>query len=223
MRPTRIICVAATAVALWALAATSSAFASGLTLGLTPPADLVVGTPAILTATGTIPLEDSQYPYWFSLDAIPVSVTTTCPADRYEANQIADSTGGAVLVLSQREQPDANGGFSIRVGITPTAAGSVLLCGYTDDGETNTLAAASTVLQIRDARSPSTDPGPAAASIPAQARAAVRSCNALLGPPGNRRCVRHAIALASKQCRQLRPRAKRAACLRGVRRARSAR
>ena len=213
MRIPRKLCIAGAAAAIWALAATSSAFASGLTLDLAPPADAVVGTPTFVTASGTIPPEDTQYPYWFSLDAIPTSVTTTCPADRWEAVQIAGSVGGATLVLSQREQPGPDGRFSIRVGITPTAPGSVLLCGYTDDGLTNTLAAAATIVHIR-ARGSAGGQG-----IPAQVRAAVRSCNALLGPPANRTCVRHALALGRKQCRQQRPRARRASCLRGVRRA----
>jgi hypothetical protein len=33
------------------------------------------------------------YPHWFSLSAIPPSVTSTCPADHFVAMQLANSTG----------------------------------------------------------------------------------------------------------------------------------
>src|SRR3954451_11153154 len=129
MRKT-LIAAAAGAIALAATA--TPALASGFTLDLTaPPA--VVGHPIILNATGTIPVEDLPYAYWFSLDAIPTSVTTTCPADSLEGMQFAEGTGGAILVVSQREAADSEGRFTIPVAITPTAPGTVLLCGYTDD------------------------------------------------------------------------------------------
>ena len=66
--------------------------------------------------------------------------------------QLAQSTGGSVIVLSQREIANAEtGAFSIPVGITPTAAGHVLLCAYTDDGATQTLATTSMMLEIKPA------------------------------------------------------------------------
>ena len=49
----------------------------------------------ILQATGTIDLDELAFSYWFSLDAIPTSVTSTCPADHFVAKQLALSTGGA--------------------------------------------------------------------------------------------------------------------------------
>lgn len=214
MRSTRMICTAAVAVAVGAMAATTPALASGLTLELQPPPQLVVGHPAFVRASGTIPPQDREFSYWFSLDAIPTAVTGTCPADRFEGAQVAQSTGGGVIVLSQRENPGADGAFSIRVGITPTAPGSVLLCGYTDDGEATTLASASSVLHIR-----ASGQGGSGTGIPSQARAAVRSCNAVLGPRASRRCVRHALGIARKQCRRLPGHARQAECLRGVRRA----
>src|SRR5262245_16823068 len=131
----------AAAIALIAVAATArpALASSDFTLALAaPPA--VVGQPLVMQATGTIPLDEIQYPYWFSLAAIPSSVTASCPADRWEAVQFALGAGGTVVVLSQRETPDAAGAFTIPVAVTPSAPGSVLLCGYTDDGMTNTLA-----------------------------------------------------------------------------------
>jgi hypothetical protein len=180
------------ALALVALTATASpAPADGFTLELTaPPA--VVGQPMVMHANGTIDIDELAYPYWFSLNAIPTSVTTTCPPDRWQGVQFANATG-SVVVLSQRETPDAAGRFTIPVAITPTAPGTVLLCGYTDDGLTNTLAAASLLLDIA--------PKPWV-----QLRSDVRGCR------GSKRCVRRAARRARAACRQD------AVCLRKVRR-----
>src|SRR5438045_2684550 len=90
------------------------ALASGFTLELSAPR-AIVGKPFLLTARGTIPVDEIQFPSWFSLDAIPTSLTTTCPPDRWQAAQIANAAGGAVIVLSQSETPDAAGRFTIRV------------------------------------------------------------------------------------------------------------
>ena len=205
----RRICTTAAAIGLIALAAaTSPAFASGFTLRLSAPSTPVVGKPLILEATGTIDLDELAFPYWFSLDAIRTSVTSTCPADRWVGAQLANSTGGSIVVLSQREVPDAAGNFSIPVGVTPTAPGSLLLCGYTDDGATTTLAATSLVLNIRPASGP--------AAIAAYARSGVRSCRALLSQPGA--CVRRIVRTANGRCRRLPSPRGRTTCLRAVRR-----
>ena len=187
------------AIALVALAATARpALADGFTLELTaPPA--VVGHPIVMHATGTIPLDELAYPYWFSLAAIPSSVTTSCPTDHWQAVQFAQATNGSVVVLSQRETPDAAGRFTIPVAITPTAPGSVLLCGYTDDGLTNTLAVAPLLLEI-------------APSAWVQLRWDIRGCRALLGKAGSKRCVRRAVRRARAAC------GREAVCLRKVRR-----
>ena len=195
----------AAAVALIAVAATAgpASASSDFTLELAaPPA--AVGQPLILHANGTIPLDEIQYPYWFSLAAIPSSVMTSCPADRWEGAQVAQGSGGSLVVVSQRENPDATGTFTIPVAITPTAPGSVLLCGYTDDGATNTLAIASLMMDIA--------PRPWV-----QLRWDIRGCRALLGKAGSRRCVKGAARRARAGCRR------EAVCLRKVRRvARSA-
>jgi hypothetical protein len=192
------------AIALIAVAATARpALASDFTLELAAPS-AVVGKPLVLQATGTIPLDELAYPYWFSLAAIPSSVTTSCPADRWEAVQFALGAGGSVVVLSQRENPDPRGAFRIPVAITPSLPGSVLLCGYTDDGATNTLASASLLMDIA--------PRPWV-----QLRWDSRGCHALLGKAGAKRCVRRAARRARAACQRD------AVCLRKVRRvARSA-
>jgi hypothetical protein len=204
----RRICTTAAAIGLIALAAPATPAFGAFSLDLSAPSTPVVGKPLILQATGTIDLDELAFPYWFSLDAIPTSVTSTCPADRWVGAQLAESTGGSIVVLSQREAPDAAGNFSIPVGVTPTAPGSLLLCAYTDDGATATLARASMVLNIRPASGP--------AAIAAYARSGVRSCRALLSHPGD--CVRRVLRTANGRCRRLPSQRGRTTCLRAVRR-----
>src|SRR5690242_19195582 len=94
----RSICAAVAATGLLALAAPAAlANSPGFTLSLSANSAPVVGKPMIITATGTIPLADVEFPYWFSLDAIPTSVTTTCPDGHFEGSQLASSTGGGVI------------------------------------------------------------------------------------------------------------------------------
>ena len=207
------ICGAAAAGAVAVGAPATPALAHGeFTLQLTPESQAVVGKPMIIRATGTIPPPgDIAFPYWFSLDAIPTAVASTCPPDRWEGAQFALGSGGAVVVLSQREVPDAAGNFTVPVAVTPSKAGSVLLCGYTDDGETNTLARASLTLDI--AAAGSGRPSPAT-----EAGQGIRSCLALLGPSQARGCVHGAVKRANARCRRLQPRRTRTRCLRAVRR-----
>ena len=112
---------AATAIALGATAA--PALAGTFTLDLEPQASAVVGRPLVIKATGTVPPEDVGFPYWFSLDAIPAAVTTTCPADQGEGAQFALGSGGSIVVLSQTQHPNLAGDFMIPVAVTPSRAG----------------------------------------------------------------------------------------------------
>lgn len=77
---------------------------------------------------------------------------STCPAEAGAGAQLAIHAGGQLVVLTQREVADATGHFSLPVGFTPWAPGRYLLCAYTDDGATSTLAAASLVLDVPDGR-----------------------------------------------------------------------
>jgi hypothetical protein len=153
---------AAVAGAIVLGAPASPALGAGFTLELSTPSTVFVGTPVIAHGTGTVPPRDAEFSYWFSLDAIPAAVMSTCPADRWEAAQIAQSTGGTILILSQREVRDAAGNFSIPFGFTPARPGSVLLCAYTDDGAATTLARASQPITVQ---------GGAAGGKPANTRA----------------------------------------------------
>jgi hypothetical protein len=209
--------IAATAVGLIALTApVSAASAAGFTLSLTASSTPVLGKPMILHATGTIPPQDLPFTYWFSLDAISTTVTSSCPPDRWESTQFAQSTGGSIVVLAQREVPDAAGNFSVPVAVTPSAPGSVLLCAYTDDGAASTIAAASLILNIKPKQP--TQVGSRPTSIPTEARAGIRSCLALLGPTQGRSCVQSVVRRANAGCRRLHSRSDRAGCLLAVRR-----
>ena len=98
--------------------------------------------------TGTIPVESTRFPYWLSVVSISPKVMSSCPANPWDAEQVANATGGSILVLTSREVPDASGNFAVPVGINPYAPGQVMICAYTDDGGMVTLAAASLMLTI---------------------------------------------------------------------------
>jgi hypothetical protein len=214
-RSTRAL-VGAAAGALALAASSVPALASGFTLELRAPSTPVVGHPMVLQATGTMPPEDVEFPYYFSLDAIPTAVTTTCPPDRWEGVQFAEANGGSVVVLTQSLRPDTSGNFSVPVAVTPTAPGSLLLCGYVDDGAAMTLAAASLPFDIQ-ARLSRVTPA-------VQVVRDIRSCRALLGGKAGRRCVHRAVKRANGRCRKLKSHRRETRCLRSVRRAaRSAR
>ena len=107
----------------------------------------------IIQASGSNPPDDF-FNSWLSVHAIPTSVLSACPADHTNAFQIASDTsaqGGEVVTNHQREDVDAAGNFSMPVAHTPRKPGRFLLCGYTDDGATTTLATASLALDVEDA------------------------------------------------------------------------
>jgi hypothetical protein len=217
-RPTRITAALAAGAAIALSAPAAPALADGFGLSLRPSAEAVVGKTMTIQASGTIPPADTWAPYWFSLDAISTAVTTTCPADRWEGAQFA-TANGSIVVLSQSEKPDAAGNFTIPVAITPSSPGSVLLCGYTDDGAATTLAAAGMILNIKPASAsrPGTGSGPP--SPPEYTRQGVKSCNALMTGADAKSCVRDIVRNASSRCRKLHSKRARTSCLKAVRRA----
>jgi hypothetical protein len=230
----RLIAAAAGLIAL--ALPVSAASAAGFTLSLSAPSTPVVGTPMILQATGTMPLSDIPFPYWFSLDAIPTTLTSTCPPDSWEGFQFAH-TYGTVVVRSQIEVPDPAGNFAIPVAIVPSAPGSLLLCGYTDDGADTTLDFASLTLNIQpkqpttaglpqpqpptttgspQPQSPTTT-GTRATATPTQLSSGIRGCLARLAPNDARGCIQRAVKRANHGCRALHSPSRRAVCLRAVR------
>src|SRR5262249_33103207 len=110
------------------------------------PAAVVVGQPTVIEVTGTV--ADLRYPYWLTVVSIKPEVTS-CPANYYEGKQIANATGGSILVSTGRVTPDSYGNFRTPVGIDPYLAGQVWICAYVHDGETVTLATTSLLLTIR--------------------------------------------------------------------------
>ena len=68
--------------------------------------------------------------------------------------------GGEVLDEFHREDEDAAGNFSMPVAYTPRTTGRFLICGYSDDAATTTLATASLALTVEAAAG--SGPGPAA-------------------------------------------------------------
>lgn len=213
--PTRICATLAAGAALALGATATPALANGFGLHLQPQSAAVVGKPMVIQATGTIPPQDTWAPYWFSLDAISTSVTTTCPADRWEGAQFA-TANGSIVVLSQSEKPDSAGNFTIPVAVTPSSPGSVLLCGYTDDGMATTLAAAGMILNIKPAGSGA---GSGAPSPPEYTRQGVKSCYALMSGADAKSCARDIVRNANARCRKLHTKRGRTSCLKAVRRA----
>jgi hypothetical protein len=100
----------------------------------------------------------------------------------------------------------------------------VLLCGYTDDGESATLAVASLMLNIRPASSAgggsrSTQGGEGPGPVPVEVARGIPMCRALFAPAKFKGCVRSLVKDAKAACRkQVRSRRGQARCVRRVRR-----
>jgi hypothetical protein len=221
---TRAVLAATAAIALGVC--TAPATAMGFGLELVPQSSAVVGQPMTVQATGTIPSQDLVYPYFFTLHAIPNTSVETCPFDEFDGALFAIASGGGTLVLRAGEHPDLAGNFSIPVTVTPTAPGSALLCGYTDDGGAVTEAAAALVLDISPAPpAPHSGFGPppsshgSGSSPAAFVRQGIKSCRVLLSGAGLKGCIRDVIRSANAGCRRLHSPAAKTSCLRAVRRA----
>ena len=135
------------------------------TLNLSAPSSTAtVGQTIIIQASGSNEQEPIvDFFSYLTVVAIPTSVLSACPADYSSGKQVALSTsaeGGEVLDEYHREEEDAAGNFSMPVAYTPRFAGRFLICGYTDDAATTTLATASLALTVEAAAGSA--PGPAA-------------------------------------------------------------
>lgn len=148
MSSSRVRRISGTALCAGLVAGLGVAAAPALadTLALSAPATGAVGQAFVINSSGTNSIDDGTL--YLEIDAIPASVTTTCPAGYLDGSQLAASTGGSHVAFDQRENEDANGNFTAVDGFTPSAAGGVLFCGYTDDGATDTLATASAVVNV---------------------------------------------------------------------------
>ncbi len=121
--------------------------ADGFSVGIAGPASATVGQPLTLKVSGKNPTPGYPDYYWYgtwlSVDVIPTSIASTCPPTHYEGRQLAiagAAEGGGYLVFTQREPVDPNGNWSVTVGYQPNYVGRKLICAYSDDGYTNTLA-----------------------------------------------------------------------------------
>jgi hypothetical protein len=139
------------------------------TLNLSGPSSAVVGQTIIIQASGRNyqePIVD--FSSYLTVVAIPTSVLSACPADYSSGKQVAGSSaaqGGEVLDEYHSEAEDAAGNFSMPVAYTPGTPGRFLICGYTDDAATSTLATASLAMTVEGGSAP----GPGAAPSPPSA------------------------------------------------------
>jgi hypothetical protein len=137
------------------------------TLTLSAPPTATVGQTTIIQASGSNPPDDF-FSSWLDVSAIPTSVLSACPAGYLNASQVAGSAvaqGGEVVANGQREEVDAAGNFSMPVGYAPRLAGRFLICGYTNDGATGTLATASLIINVEAASGSGTAPLAAPANV----------------------------------------------------------
>jgi hypothetical protein len=136
--------------------AATPALGGTYTLNLSAPPSAVVGQPIIIQASGSNPPDDF-FNSWLDVYAIPSSVLSACPSGYLNASQVASSTsaqGGEVVANGQREEVDAAGNFSMPVAYAPRTPGRFLICGYTNDGATGTLATASLFLNVEAGSAP---------------------------------------------------------------------
>ena len=144
--------------------ATSALGQGTYTLNLSAQPSAGVGQTVIIQASGFNPPGPiiTFYSY-LTVVAIPTSVVSACPADYQSGKQVARSTeGGEVVDEHHREDADAAGNFSMPVAYTPRLPGRFLLCGYSDDAATTTLATASLVLNVEGSAGSGSGPSPIA-------------------------------------------------------------
>ena len=132
-----------------ALGLAAPAVAQGsFTLSLSSAPSGTVGTPFAITGSGTDPTDEGAL--YLEIDAIPASFTTTCPSGYLNGGQIAASSGGSFVAFDEPEDFNSSGQFSNPNAYTAKTAGSVLFCGYTDDGAGDTLASASEIVNFQN-------------------------------------------------------------------------
>jgi hypothetical protein len=166
MRPhTRIATLAAVAGAT-VLGTSSPALATDFELTLSGPPTTTVGQATVFHVDGMNP-PPSAYPFpsWLDISVISTTATPTCPASESEAAALAPATGGGNIALAVPEHADVTGHFTAVAGFTPIGPGTGLICAYTYDDADNTLAVASSTVEIRPQAVPS-PPAPAPTPSP---------------------------------------------------------
>jgi hypothetical protein len=174
-RRNRLQCVAAAGGVLVVLGVGATpALGQTHTLSLSAPSTAAVGQTIIIQASGRNEQEPIVDFYsYLTVVAIPTSALPACPADYSSGKQVARSTGaqgGEVLDEFHREEEDAAGNFSMPVAYTPGTPGRFLICGYTDDAATSTLATASLTITVQGGSAPGAAPSPPSAAKPASVK-----------------------------------------------------
>jgi hypothetical protein len=137
----------------------SSAHADTFTLSMSSASSGTVGSAVVITATGNDSPDAGAL--YLEIDAIPTTLSSSCPGGYSNAGELASSTSqGALVSFDEREDYDASGNFSNVNAWLPNSAGQYLLCGYTDDGALDTLAIASKVVNVTTAPVPAPLPVP---------------------------------------------------------------
>jgi hypothetical protein len=125
----------------------STALADTFTLNLSLSSSGTVGKALVVTATGKDPTDAGAL--YLEIDAIPTSLAMTCPTGYVNAEDLATSTpDGALVALEQPESFDSAGNFSNVNAWVPAAAGTFLLCSYTDDYALDALATTSKIANV---------------------------------------------------------------------------
>lgn len=110
--------------------ATADGAEDGYFLDLSGPTSAEVGTPLLLTATGT---ESHEYlNMYLDAYAIPRSIVTTCPASHDGALQLAQA-GAAQGGEKFAYVVPAEGDFSVPLAYTAGRPGAFLICAYLND------------------------------------------------------------------------------------------
>jgi hypothetical protein len=183
----------AIAIAIAGIAASPARADTPFTLTLTPPAATAVGQPFVIHATGTDPID--QGALYLEVDEIAANVASTCPGDYSAGGQLAASTGGTLVALDVRENLDGSGRFDEPIGFTPSAAGSIIFCAYTDDGALDTLATGTLSVMIAANATPSattpstTSPSTTAPSTTTPSNASPKSSPATIYRNALARCA----------------------------------
>jgi hypothetical protein len=153
----RVSALTSVAAAVALGVASSAALGANFTLNLSVASSGTVGKAMAVTASGVDPTDGGAL--YLEIDAIPTTLSPTCPTGYLNGSQLAASTpDGALVAFDQSETFDASGNFSNINGYTPASAGTFVFCAYTDDGAGDTLAATSASTTITAATSPPAKP-----------------------------------------------------------------
>lgn len=131
MKRTALAPLAAVAAALTLLAlGAAPAAAANHYIHMSAPNPLTVGQPTVIQIDGVVaPPAEFWDASWIEVVALPGNLMPECPGDADSAGLIAEEAGN-ILAIAMRPNSDEAGNFANAVAVTPSAAGSVMICGY---------------------------------------------------------------------------------------------